>query len=156
MEESFACSYNPCIFQSRSFRRYIIHTWDKHSLSTNFLHECQVSECTKKYTNQQSFIRHLKLKHKWFYDIHYSNTGCSSTLTEPDSNDNSLHNQSSADTESGNIIDLQDTFSANDSFTSLFEAKYLVSEVLLELREKYNTTTKATNFIAEKICNILD
>ena len=89
---TFVCSYNTCLFHSTSFRRFIIHTWDKHSVSANFSHVCHVSGCTKRYTNQQSFLRHLKSKHQWYYDTHYPTRYTANENENNNANDNNNNN----------------------------------------------------------------
>ena len=61
----------------------------------------------------------------------------------------------------GNIVDHEEYFEIekdfdyfNDSILPNFNA--LVGNILLELREHFNVTTKATYFITEKITQIID
>ena len=66
----FLCQFEPCQFQSSSYRRLLRHTWDKHALLPNFKYHCKISDCPRTYTNSQSFRRHVKSHHSWFYDSH--------------------------------------------------------------------------------------
>ena len=147
----FVCLYNPCHYESTSFHRFLIHTWDKHSLSSNFSYECLVSGCTKKYRSRQSFVRHLKNKHSWYYDAHYATPDGDNSFVV--SNPNDSIEDSFDDTVNDSVINPNNI---EDRFISLTKAKDMVAEILLELREKFNTTTKASNFIAEKMCILLD
>ena len=71
-KRTFLCKYSLCYYQSTSFKRFLNHTWDKHSLSFGFHHTCGISGCTKTYKNLQSFRRHIKQAHAWFYELHFS------------------------------------------------------------------------------------
>ena len=55
-------------YASNNFKRYLNHTWDKHSLNIGFSYKCDVSDCASQYKNVQSFQRHLKTKDYWFYE----------------------------------------------------------------------------------------
>ena len=41
-------------------------------LNNGFKYRCNISNCPKTYTNAQSFRRHLKCAHRWFYETHFS------------------------------------------------------------------------------------
>ena len=59
-----------------AFNDVLSHTWDKHSLSHNFSFKCEISSCTKRYTNLQSLRRLVKSKDCCFFEQHmkYFNT----------------------------------------------------------------------------------
>ena len=44
--------------------------WDKYSLERGFKYDCGISGCPKTFISQQSFRRHVKQKHSWFYESH--------------------------------------------------------------------------------------
>ena len=62
----FACKFKDCNYTTSNFNRLLNHCWDKHSLDPSFAYKCDVSSCTSKFINIQSFRRHLKSKHLWF------------------------------------------------------------------------------------------
>ena len=145
MEGVYTCSYNQCRYASSSYRRYITHIWDKHSLNATFWHECSISGCKRKYTSKQSFIRHIKKQHNWHYDLHYPSSVCAG---EDRSEDMDISSDNTTNEIEENENDLFDMSSE--------KAKEIAADILLELRENYNCTTKATCFIAEKIAQILE
>ena len=66
-ERIFYCKYPE--YSSISFNRVLNHSWERHnSISQGFEYKCDISSCTRKYSNIQSFKRHLKSHHSWFYD----------------------------------------------------------------------------------------
>ena len=67
-ERIFYCKYHECEYSSISFNRVLNHAWERHSISQGFEYKCDISSCTGKYTNMQSFRRHLKSHHSCFYD----------------------------------------------------------------------------------------
>ena len=66
----FDCKAEPCQYISQNFNKTLNHTWDKYCLRPRFFYRCEISDCTRRYTNIQSFRRHVKEKHAWFYDKH--------------------------------------------------------------------------------------
>ena len=44
------------------------HSWDKHSLQAGFSYTCDISSCCKQFKNLQSYRRHVKSKHLWFFE----------------------------------------------------------------------------------------
>ena len=65
--QMFHCKVEgPVQYISQNFNK----TWDKHGLRPGFFYRCEISDCTRRYTNIQSFRRHVKEKHVWFYDKH--------------------------------------------------------------------------------------
>ena len=62
----FSCKFYD--FTTLNFNRLLNHTWEKHSLDTGFSYLCDISSCTSKYTNIQSYRRHIKAKHSWFFE----------------------------------------------------------------------------------------
>ena len=53
----FNCLENGCQYSTGFLNRYLWNTWDKHSTS-----------CVRHYKNLQSFRRHVKGEHKWFFE----------------------------------------------------------------------------------------
>ena len=149
----FTCPHLDCGYTSVSYKNYIQHVWDKHILNSNFKHLCGVSDCTRMYSCKQSFLRHLSAAHNWFYKIHYSvETPCviSEHNSQPEmAEDNDM--DVNVDVE----MDCNDDVKGVSPF-SCEKAKDLVSDFLLELRERFSCTTKATCFVAEKLSHILD
>ena len=66
----FHCKVEPCQYISQNVKKNLNHTWDKHGLRPGFFYRCEISDCIRRYTNIQSFRRHVKAKHVWFYDKH--------------------------------------------------------------------------------------
>ena len=60
-ETIFYCKYPECEYSSISLNKVLNHTWERHSISQDFEYKCDISSCTRKYTNIQSFRRHLKV-----------------------------------------------------------------------------------------------
>ena len=50
--------------------RVLTHTSDKHRLNRNFKYICGIYSWNSSYTDLQSFHRHAKAKHSWFFDKH--------------------------------------------------------------------------------------
>ena len=67
-ERIFYCKYPECEYLSISFNRVLNNTWERHSISQGFEYKCDISCCTRKYANIQSFRRNLKSHHNWCYD----------------------------------------------------------------------------------------
>ena len=150
--------FTECEYSSISFDRVLNHTWERHSISQGFEYKCDISNCTRKYANIQSFRRHLKSHHSWFYDnfvrcyagenhnrqVEVDEVGLidENILTEPPDQDEESMSEEPGDPEdhlTNSISDFDD----------------LVSGFLLELREKYSTTTEATCFVSEQVSKIL-
>ena len=66
----FRCKFVQCTYESASFNKVLSHIWDKHGLSPNFSFKCEISCCTRAYSNLQSYRRHVKAKHTWFFEQH--------------------------------------------------------------------------------------
>ena len=66
----FPCRSEQCQYSSRDFNKTLNHVWDKNGLMAGFSHECGISDCTKKYRNIQSYRRHVRDRHTWFYDLY--------------------------------------------------------------------------------------
>ena len=70
IRRKFKCGNLGCPYESVSFNKILSHTWDKHSLAKKFSFKCESLSCTKRYTNLQSFCRHVKSNHCWFIEQH--------------------------------------------------------------------------------------
>ena len=68
----FHCKVEPCRYISRNFNKTLNLNliWEKHGLIPVFFYRCAIFDCTRRYTNIQSFRRHVKEKHVWFYHKH--------------------------------------------------------------------------------------
>ena len=61
-------------YQSTSFDGFLNnHTWDKHASNFVFSHTCGMPSCTVSYIDIQSYRRHIKQAHVWFwfYELHF-------------------------------------------------------------------------------------
>ena len=127
IRRKFKCRNLGCLYESVSFNKILSHTWDKHSLAQNFSFKCEISSCTNRYTNLQSFRRHVKSKHCWFFEqyVKYFNT----QQAAADETDLFVNN---ADIQE--VDDLQE-----DDFFDL------IANLLLEFREKYNVSVLLYN-----------
>ena len=150
MNRSFLCQFPPCCYQSFSYKRFLRHTWDKHSLEIGFKYCCSISSCPKTYSNAQSFRRHLKSAHRWFYDKHFSDN------REEGDNDETADcydsNEINSDIEIDNDVDVDPAYEETITTTDYDD---LVASFLLELRHCFGVTTEGTCFISETIRNIL-
>ena len=147
----YHCASETCDAACSSYKGYLLHVWDKHSLEANFSHLCGISGCTRLYTCKQSFLRHLKSDHNWFYTRHYE-------VGDVERQDRIVDID-----EEPCVIDTGEPYDSEDdghntvhSFFSYEEAKDLIGDILLELRERYNCTTEGTCYMAEKISQIID
>ena len=157
-ERIFYCKCPECEYSSISFDRVLNHAWERHSISQCFEYKCDISSCTRKYANIQSFRRHLKSHHSWFYDSfvrRYTGENHNSQVEVDEIgliDENILieppdQHEESTDEEPD---DPEDYLTYNE-----FDFDDLVSGFLLELREKYNATTEATCFVNEQVSKIL-
>ncbi|XP_057295103.1 uncharacterized protein LOC130623619 [Hydractinia symbiolongicarpus] len=147
-----------CEHTSVCFKWLIKHMWDFHSLSQKFAVVCGVSSCIKKFRNEKSFLRHLKLKHGNFYLNHmkryttdFPEAVGTSKQTEDDVNYETLINKDA------NEVELDDTCFDDVSECSPLSLDFdsIIADILVELRERYYVTQNAVSFICEKVCNIL-
>lgn len=135
----FRCQFSDCCYQSYAFNRMLQHTWDKHSLAPGFKFRCNISDCPRTYKNLQSFRRHLKAVHKWFYQIHYN---------VPEKSDNiNTSNLTVIDDEAVkmNVDDISDVENNEINYDNV------VASFLLELRHKYGITTDCTCFVSDQM-----
>ena len=109
---------------------------------------------TQKYANIQSFRRHLKSHHSCFYDSFArcyagENHNCQEEVDEVDLiYENILIELPDQDEESMG----EERSNPEDHLTyNMFDFDDLVSGFLLELREKYNTTTEVKCFVSEQV-----
>ena len=128
------------------------------SLAHNFSFKSEISSCTKRYTDLQSFQRHVKSKHCCFFEQHmkYFNTQ-QAAADEADLSVNNPDIQEVDDLQQDDFSaapweDLQEGLNGLDTDKSSVNHFDLIANLLLELREKYNMSTSATCFISEKLC----
>ena len=154
----FPCKVESCQSISQNFNKTLNHTWDKHGLRPGFFYKCEISDCTRRYTNIQSFRRHVKEKHVWFYDKHlrrYERGSLRHDILMPV--DNVLeaeHENFNQDEVMGNEeqIEGDDNGKGEKEILSYknFNHDLVVANFLLGLRENFNTTTEAMSFVSEK------
>ena len=153
INDNFKCRNSDCHYESFSFNRLLSHTWDKHSLSPNFQFKCSISSCTRLYTNLQSFRRHVKAKHQWFFEKHMQ-------YFQKETEENLQENQrfeQMHEIENAQIPE-QEILSSDEDDENLANTENfldIIAHFLLEVRENYNVTTAATCFISEKLGLIL-
>ena len=70
MRATFKCKFQPCSYESPHFSRILNHVWNIHSLEPGFCCRCGISSCPQTYTNLQSFRRHVRDKHLWFFEMY--------------------------------------------------------------------------------------
>ena len=147
--KKFLCQFESCLFQTCSFKRLLQHTWDKHSLSYNSKYTCNISGCPKAYTNHQSYRRHVKASHNWFYEIHFkgNSRSCGEADLTENIDDSENHDQN-------NELSFEDEGQEVHGNIAL-DADEIISDFLLELREKFNVTTDCTCFVSQKVIDIL-
>ena len=174
----FTCSlsrYN-CSFQTVNFNWYIQHIWDHHALTDGFNHKCDVLSCTGRFTKSRCYRRHLRHFHPEFHITHLKNTtqhnACNTQLntqyapeivTNCDNDDYSNANYSSSDEESyEQVAEEGDHIREGDQVGNdihevdgQFDYQTIVSDMLLELREKFGATNAALSFVSEKMTMIL-
>ena len=123
-----------------AFNDVLSHTWDKHSLSHNFSFKCEISSCTKRYTNLQSFRRLVKSKDCCFFEQHmkYFNTQ-QATAGEADLSVNNPDIQEVDDLQQDYFSearreDFQEGFNGLDTDESSVNHFDLIANLLLQLR----------------------
>ena len=110
------------------------------------------------YTNLQSFRRHAKKKHEWFFEqymLYFNKTHKPCEDINPTVSDvNNAEKREILGLDFVlNEIDINDSDYAGNEEKVFASEDYdsLIGEFLLELREKFNVTTAATCFVAEKL-----
>ena len=53
-----------------SSAEYFNYAWNIQSLEPVFRYTCGISSCPRSYTNLQSFRRHVRDKHLWFFEMY--------------------------------------------------------------------------------------
>ena len=153
-----------CPYESVSFDKILLHTWDRHIWFTISLPDMNFRIAQKDCANLQSFRRHVKSKHCWFFEQHmkYFNT----QQVGADETDllglvNNADIQEVDDLQQDDFPeapreDLQEVNNGLDTDESSVNHVDLIANLLLELREKYNVSTSATCFISEKLGHLLE
>ena len=128
------------------------------NLAQYFSFKSEISSCTKKYSNLQSFLRQVKSKHCCFFEQHmkYFNTQ-QATADEADLSINNpnireIDDLQQDDFSEAAMEDLQEGFNKLDADQSSVNHFDFIANLLLEIREKYNMSTSAPCFIKEKLC----
>ena len=161
-KRKFKCRNLGCPYESVSFNKILAHTWDKHSLDHNFSFKCEISSCTKRYTNLQSFRRHVKSKHCWFFEQHMKYF--STQQAAADEADLLVNNADIQEVDALQQVDfsevprgdLQEGTNGLDTDESNVNHFDLIANALLEFREKYNVSTSPTCFISKKLGYIVE
>ena len=159
----FHCKVEPCQYISQNFNKTLNHTWDKHGLRPGFFYKCEISDCTRRYTNIQSFRRHVKEKHVWFYDKHlrrYERGSLRHDILMPVDNVLEAEHENFNQDEvmcNEEQIEGDDNSEGEEEMLSYknFNHDLVVANFLLGLRENFNTTTEAISFVSEKIHEII-
>ena len=161
----FQCRYEKCPYQSISFNRLWSYIWDRHK-NLSFRHICGISNCTSGYTNLQSFRRHVKCKHKWFFEQHmkfFKSSSAEDACANNDSSEDEVVGCTTTTDDNLNdeVDPLLDTTNhqmsddVDDGYFDKVDFVKLIGEGLLDLRENFNVTTAATCKISEFIIDIL-
>ena len=156
MATNFYCKYGEYEFKSLSYNRLLNHVWDKHKFEQGFSFVCRISSCSSKFTNLQSYRRHAKKTHECFFEQHMKYFK-SSRGQLPEEQTECEENENFSGSEAGN--EYQD-FIRNDrnEIDSDLELNFenIIGEILLDLRENFNVTTKATCIISGKILDVIN
>ena len=148
-----------CDYASTNFNRYLNHTWDKYSLNIGFLTNVMY----------QTVLVNIKM-FKVFRDILKQSTICSMKkyvkrsenhfnrdreidLDENYDNEN-IFNDNDIEQFGHDHEDQDSDHTKNISFAD-FDHNQLIACFLLELREKYSGTPKASCFVSGKVSHIL-
>lgn len=160
MSERFPCRKENCGYSSTNFNRLLSHIWDKHSLDSGFTHVCGISSCQSFFSNLQSFRRNVSKKHSCFFNnnmkVYNKNRDCDIIPDENEVNLDLLCNENLSlnnDDDDYNYDEL--LVAADEKNEGELDFMFLISRVLLELREKFNVTTEVTRFVSEKFLNII-
>ena len=147
----FLCQFEPCTYRTDSFKRLLRHSWDKHSLSRNFKYKCNISNCPRTYTNVQSFRRHLKSSHQWFYEINFGESDRNCVLqNELESDLEDINEEQENDNDN-----TENDYYEDDNSVNNIDHDEIVAHFLLELRETFNVTTECTCYISEKLKSMI-
>ena len=142
-----------CPNESPKFSRILNHIWNIHSLEPGFPYTFGISSCPRNYTNLQSFKRHDRDKHVCFFKMYLKvfdkDLPNNLNISQQDENDFSPVE---------NIFDHEEYFETEEDFEHFDDSilSNLQCNILLELREHFNVTTKASCFIAEKMLQTID
>ena len=140
IKRKFKCGNLGCPYEAVSFNKILSRTWDKHSLAKNFSFKCEILSCTKRYTNLQSFCRHVKSNHCWFIEQHMKHFN--KKKAAPDETDLLINNPDIQEVNEEPWKDLQERTNGLDTDESHAVNHFnLIANLLLELRKKYNLRT---------------
>ena len=158
MHKMFSCPFVLCTYVTLDYNRMLKHIWQVHSLLPNFSVTCGISSCRKKYGNEQSFRRHIKVAHSTFYTKFLKYGRVSSV------HHNSISNNLEGDegcsfwdgpnydvNAGGNSLD----FSNNDHVCDETNYTDIVADLLIDFRETFHISQTAVSYICEKINNII-
>ena len=123
-------------------------------MNIGFSYKCDVSDCTTQYKNVQRFQRHLKAKNYWFYDKYvkrcenHLNRDREIDLDQNFDNENVFNDNNME--QFGHEHEGQDPDHIENISFADFDHNQLIACFLLELREKYGTTTETSCFFQQK------
>ena len=123
----------------------------------NFAVNCNISGCTKKFTNQKSFACHIRVQHSGFHDkflkeyVNKTSTGDAAVILTPENND-----AEDIDTPgTSNEEDYESDIHENSEQTCPSDVVDDIADILIELREVHGVTQSAISAICDKFVNIL-
>ena len=146
----FHNKHSRCLYSSLFFNRVVSHVWDNHSVKASFSYICSVSSCTKQFSNQQSFHRHIRSMRNSIYEADMTsksrnseNSAISETFYKQVHNEEELiineleinRNSSRANANSEEACD--------GSLENL-NVDSVIAEILLEFREVYKVSNVTT------------
>ena len=156
----------------QNFNKTLNHVWNTHGLPAGCSYQRGVSDCTRKFTNIESYRRHARDKHTWFYNTHLKRYDKNASISDPflltasndqgdeDNNtvDNSLNDAVNNGSDLTHNCDVDMRVSGNGEEVlhyKDFNQDVIVGSFLSGLRENFNTTTEAICFLSEKINKII-
>ena len=128
----YQCS--KCQFCSSHCSVYLKHIWLKHPLDHNSPVFCFVPPCKRSYTSVRCLVRHLRSKHKAFYEENFA-----TKHRHPDVLDESGHEQ--------------EQNSRNETELSR-DLKVIIAKQLLKIREFHHLTSAAVVAVNDIIHNV--
>ena len=152
----FHCKNKNCQHYPVSFNRLLSHIWDRDKNNLNFKYVCKISNCTSSFTNQQSFRRHAKSKHKWFFEQHMkfvnSKTNGNTHFLQGNANGGDDYEEITNDGNDSSNLNETDSFessaegfledAADYSFDNI-DFDNVIGEMLLDFWGNFNVTTAA-------------
>ncbi|XP_071138269.1 uncharacterized protein [Mytilus edulis] len=142
-----------CNFETRTFAKLVIHYRFVHSHERDFQITCSVDGCVRTYNNTDSFLKHVKRKHKTFHENHLSRWREFNAQADVAQNlqpieDNCL------DSDGENLLDNAEEQNEIDISDIDFKRRFAI--FLLNLRENFklpsNSISQVVNELTDMIC----